>query len=167
MLDVVCYLAAFCVAPDYAPAMGVSGTLRLLKDGRPVVAEAQAVQRLGVRLELLVGDNFYTVPAGRLRQTCVDDACVVFRVSCEASTCTWQAAGTQAGEERRVLSEVRLAAASPEALVAAKAAVFVPVEVAGERRLVSLAQLGDGAPTGGEAYLAAPWPGDRTRRSAD
>jgi len=160
MLDVVCYLAALCVASDYAPASEVSGFVRVTHQGRSVVASPEAVERLGARLDFMGGDNFVALRAGSLRQTCVDGACVVFRVSCRDLACTWQAGAAQQANGTSFLSEVRLTATSPEAMARARSAVFVSVRVDGEDRRISLAQLGDGGPADPGRYTAPMWSGD-------
>ncbi|MDG2530320.1 hypothetical protein [Caulobacter endophyticus] len=160
MLDVVCYIAALCVASDYAPASEVSGFVRAMHQGRPVVASPEAVERLGARLDFMGGDNFVTLRAGSLRQTCVDGACVVFRTSCANLVCTWQAGAARPANGKPFLAEVRVAATSSEAMARARSAVFVSLEVGGQVRRVSLAQLGEGGPADPGRYTAPMWPAD-------
>lgn len=160
MLDLVCLSEPFCVTQAYAPASEAAGMYRVVRDGRPIEASPEAVARLGVRVRFVVSDNFVTLAADGLRQTCVDGACVVFRTWCEGLTCSWQA-GAYRDRSAPFLHEITLQAVSAAALERAKAAVFV--SLADGRRL-SLAGLGEGAPADPGLYTAPVRPGDRRLR---
>ena len=160
MLDLICDTAPFCVARDYAPAAETAGMFRKVDTaGRPIRAAPEAVQRVGVRIEYVANDFLNTVPAQFLRQTCVDGACVVFRMTCDDLTCAWQAAPTQAGPV--FLKEIRLTATSVEALARAKTKVFVS---AGGHP-ISLVQLDRSAPATTGDYTAPVTAEDQARRA--
>ncbi len=161
MLDLICDAAPFCVARDYAPAAETTGMFRKVDTaGRPIQADAEAVKRLGVRIQFVSNDNLKSVPAKILRQTCVEGACVVFRISCEDLTCSWHVAPTaKAGPV--YLKEIRLVATSAEGLARAKAQVFV--SASGHR--VSLAQLDKNGPAPAREYTAPVTPEDQARRA--
>lgn len=145
MLDIVCDHTPFCISREYLAASETAGMVVMLgPDGRAVRASAEAVERLGVRIEWVSNDVYTEISPARLRQTCRDDVCVVFRVSCQDLTCSWQAAPVTEGSPP-TLSEVRLIAADPAALERAKANVFVavPGPIAS---LLPLSTLGRGEP---------------------
>lgn len=163
MLDLICDTAPFCVARDYAPAAETTGMFRKVDTaGRAIGADAEAVKRLGARIQFVSNDFINTVPAKVLRQTCVDGACVVFRMSCQDLACTWHAAPT-AKAKSVYLQEVRLIAASAEGLARAKASVFV-AGPQGEHP-ISLAQLDSSGPAPAGAYDAPVTAEDQARRA--
>lgn len=163
MFDLVCQDPTFCITRDYAPAAEVAGMVRVLKGGQPVVADPEVAARLGVKVQVVASDNFVDLPAEGLRQTCVEGICVAFRVACADLTCSWQVAPLRA-QGPLFLREIRLVAATPQALEAAKANVFVAVD---ERRRVALAALGEGGPAAPGVYTASKWPGDRRLKRGD
>lgn len=160
MLDLICDTTPFCVARDYAPAAEVTGMFRKVDTaGKPIQADAEAVKRLGVRIQYVSNDFLNAVRAQALRQTCVEGACVVFRMACDDLTCSWQAAPMKAGPV--FLQEVRLTATSVEALARAKTKVFVS---AGGHP-ISLAQLDRSAPATTGDYTAPVTTEDQARRA--
>ncbi|MBO9543639.1 hypothetical protein [Caulobacter sp.] len=160
MLDLICDTAPFCIARDYAPAAETTGMFRKVDTaGRAIRADEQAVQRLGVRIQVVSNDFINTVPAKFLRQTCADGACVVFRMACDELTCSWQAAPTKAGPV--FLKEIRLTATSAEGLAQAKTKVFVS---AGGYP-ISLAQLDHSQPAPAGDYAAPVTAEDQARRA--
>lgn len=160
MLDLICDTTPFCVARDYAPAAEATGMFRKMDTaGKPIQADAEAVKRLGVRIQYVSNDFLNAVPAQALRQTCVEGACVVFRMACDDLTCSWQAAPMKAGPV--FLREIRLTATSAEGLVQAKAEVFVS---AGGRP-ISLAELDRSVPAPAGDYTAPVTAEDQARRA--
>jgi hypothetical protein len=161
MLDLICDTPPFCVARDYAPAAESTGMFRKVDTaGQAIQADAEAVKRLGVRIQYVSNDYLNTVPAKALHQACADGVCVVFRMSCDDLTCSWHVApAVKTGPV--YLKEIRLVAASAEGLARAKAQVFVS---AGGHK-ISLAQLdrNEPAPTGD--YTAPVTAEDQPRRA--
>ena len=103
-----------------------------------------------MHIEWVANDSFTDISPTRLRQTCRDDICVVFRVSCEGLSCSWQAA-PMGDDPLPYLSEVRLTASNPAALERAKRNVFVAVP-GPIPSLLSLSTLGEGDPAPSRAY---------------
>lgn len=160
MLDLICDAAPFCVARDYAPAAETTGMFRKVDTaGQPIRADAEAVQRLGVRIQVVSNDFLNTVPAKVLRQTCAEGACVVFRMACDDLTCTWHAAPATAGPVH--LREIRLTATRVEGLARAKAKVFVSAG----GHAISLAQLDRSEPAPAGDYTAPVTAEDQARRA--
>lgn len=161
MLDLICDIAPFCVARDYAPAVETTGMFREVDTaGQAIQADAEAVKGLGVRIQYVSNDYLNRVPAKALRQACADGVCVVFRVSCEDLTCSWHVAPTlKTGPV--FLKEIRLVAASAEDLARAKTRVFVS---AGGHR-ISLARLDKNRPAPAGDYTAPVTAADQARRA--
>ena len=140
----------FCISAEYAPASEQAGMVhRIGPDGQRIMASPEAVERLGVRVRWVANDYLTNIAARRLRETCVDGACVVFRMSCSGLTCSWQA--TPRGDEPiAFLSEARLVADSEAAIAEARCNVFVSVNTPRGVRHVSLEdmQTSTPAPTG-------------------
>lgn len=161
MLDLICDNAPFCVTRDYAPAAETSGMFRKVDtSGRPMAAVPEAVRRLGVRVQYVSSDHLGDIAAQRLRQTCIGAACVVFRMSCQDLTCSWQAAPV-AKTGKTQLQEIRLTASSADALARARASVFVSANGVP----ISLAKLGEGRPALPGLYWG-PWTADDTVKRA-
>lgn len=152
MFDIICDHAPFCVSRDFVAASELTGLVVAVdSDGRPLHASPDAIERLGVHIEWVANDVFTDVAPARLRQACRDDVCVVFRVSCQELTCSWQAAPIN-NDLSAHLSEVRLTASSPAALERGKANVFVAVPGPTVDGLLSLSILGEGDPAPPRAY---------------
>ena len=153
MLDDPCIPAQheiFCLAPAYREISELTGFLREVgPNGEPVMVAPAKVEELGVRVEMIAQDNFVEIDRNSLRQTCVDDTCIVYRMSCEALACTWDVAPLT--DTRETLSRLRLTTVSASALDDASANIFAGSLIP----LSALTEAGEAAPGSG-VYFGSP-----------
>ncbi|MBJ7485434.1 hypothetical protein [Brevundimonas sp.] len=164
MQDLICEHVPFCVAREYVAASEISGGLiQIDPDGRAVVASPVAVEATGVRVQFVGNDNLTTIDPARLKQTCIDGACVVFRSSCINLVCTWHI-GPLIPDGPTYLQEVRLVGSDARSIARGMENVFISVHVEAGNRKISLAQLGTSAPAPAGTYTGPYTTEDRIGR---
>lgn len=164
MLDLICEHAPFCLTREYVAASEISGGLiQIDSNGRAVVASPAAVEAKGVRIQFVGNDNLTTIDPARLKQRCIDGACVIFRSSCINLVCTWHI-GPLTPQGASYLHEIRLVGSDEASIARAKENVFISVQtIAGDQK-ISLAGLGTGSPAPVGTYAGPYTIEDRTGR---